>query len=214
MLIKDVMTKNPICISESTSITEAIELMKKNNFSKLPVLDSSKRLVGILTKNDIAKVSPSNATTLDKYEIEALLSKLTCGKCMTKKVTTVPETQVVEEAAKLMVDKNIGCLPVLNDDVVVGIVTESDLFALFTNMFGARYSGVRVNFRAADKPGALAVVLSKIAEAGGNIVSVITREDEVPDTRRVTIRATQISEEKVQTILTACGSTVIDIRNV
>jgi len=212
MIIKDVMTKNPVCVEESTSIVVAKDLMAKNNFGKLPVLNKQKKLVGILTKNDISKASPSDATTLDKYEINALLDKLTCGKCMTKGVVTVSEDEVIEEAARIMIDKEIGCVPVVKDDIVVGIVTESDLFAMFTNMFGARYKGVRANFQMADKPGSLASIFAKLAEAGGNLVSVITRESEVEGNRRVTIKVTDIELDAVKNFLEGCGATIIDIR--
>lgn len=212
MLIKDIMTKNPICVEEGTSISEAKAIMDGRNISKLPVLNSSKKLIGIITKKDIVKASPSDATTLDKYEIEALLGKLTCGKIMTKKVVTVDESEVVEEAARILVDQKIGCLPVVNGDIVVGIVTESDLFALFTNMFGARYQGVRANFVMTDQPGVLVGVLNKIADAKGNLVSVITRESEVAGTRRVTIKVTGIDIKKIEKILVDASANVMDVR--
>ena len=68
MLIKDVMTKNPITVEPKATILEATELMKKNNIKKLPVLDKSGALVGIITENDLQKAAPSEATTLDMYE--------------------------------------------------------------------------------------------------------------------------------------------------
>jgi len=212
MLIKDIMTKNPICVEEGTSISEAKAIMDGRNISKLPVLNSSKKLIGIITKKDIVKASPSDATTLDKYEIEALLGKLTCGKIMTKKVVTVDESEVVEEAARILVDQKIGCLPVVKDDIVVGIVTESDLFALFTNMFGARYQGVRANFVMPDQPGVLVGVLNKIADEKGNLVSVITRESEIAGTRRVTIKVTGIDIKKIEKILVDASANVMDVR--
>ena len=212
MIIKDVMTRNPICVEVDTSIVKAKEILNKNNFSKLPVVDKQKKLVGIITKNDISKVSPSDATTLDKYEISELLDKLTCGKCMTKDVITISENQIIEEAARIMVDSNIGCVPVVKDDLVIGIVTESDLFEMFTNMFCARLKGVRANFQMADKPGSLALLFSKIAELGGNIVSVVTRESEIAGNRRVTIKVLDVELEPVNKILEDCGATIIDIR--
>jgi len=212
MIIRDVMTKNPICVEETTPITEAKQIMTKNNFGKLPVLDKSKKLIGIITKNDIAKASPSEATTLDMYEISYLLSKLTCGKCMTKKVLTVTGNEVVEEAAKIMIDNEIGCVPVVENDVVVGIVTESDLFQLFTNMFGARYKGVRANFYMQDKPGELATFSAKVADAKGNVIAIVTRESEKPSTRRVTIKATDISLDTMKSIITESGAEIIDVR--
>ena len=117
MIISTVMTKDPVCVFDDTSVTEAKQIMNQNNFSKLPVLNHSKKLVGIITKNDIAKASPSAATSLDMYEISYLLSKLTCGKCMTKDVVTISEDTVVEEAAKIMIDTNIGCVPVVKNGI-------------------------------------------------------------------------------------------------
>ena len=214
MIIRDVMTRDPICVTETTSVTDAKRIMTSKKINKLPVLDSSKRLIGIITKNDIVKVSPSEATTLDMYEISSLLAKLTCGKFMSKNVITVSETEVVEEAARIMADKNIGCLPVVKDDVVVGIVTESDLFELFVEMFGARESGVRANFQQADKPGQLAKIFGAIAEQKGNVISVVTRESQEPGKRRVTIKAASITVDQMTQILKSAESEIIDIRMV
>lgn len=214
MIIRDVMTKNPICVTEATSVTEAKRIMTENKISKLPVLNSSKKLVGIITKNDIVKVSPSEATTLDMYEISSLLNKLTCQKFMTKKVVTVSEDEIVEQAARIMDDNNIGCLPVMKDDIVVGIITESDLFELFVQMFGARESGVRANVVFDDKPGILAKVMAAFAEKNGNIISVVTRESKDAGKRRVTIKVDGVDSNFVKQILEASGGQIIDVRNV
>lgn len=212
MIIRDVMTKSPVTVTEDTTCTEAKALMTKNNFSKLPVLDKSKRLVGIITKNDIQKASPSDATTLDMFELGYLLSKLTVGKFMTKKVITVQETEVVEEAARIMVDNSIGCVPVMKDDVLVGIVTENDLFRLFTEIFGARHSGVRAVISQPDKPGQLANITNQIAELKGNLVSVVTREMKDKDVRRSTLKVTGISIAQMETILKNAEAEIVDIR--
>jgi len=214
MIIRDVMTKDPICVTETTSVTEAKRIMTEKKISKLPVLNSSKKLVGIITKNDIVKVSPSEATTLDMYEISSLLNKLTCQKFMTKKVITVGEDEIVEQAARIMDDNNIGCLPVVKDDIVVGIVTESDLFELFVQMFGARESGVRANVVFDDKPGMLAKVMSAFAEKNGNIISVVTRESQDAGKRRVTIKVDGVELGTVKQILESSGGQIIDVRNV
>ena len=168
MIIKTVMTQNPITVHPETSLTEAKNLMLKHDISKLPVLDKNNKLAGIVTKNDLAKASPSDATTLDVFEIGYLLSKLTVEKVMTKKPVTVDENEIVEEAARLMDSEEVGCLPVMKDGILTGIVTESDLFHLFTQIFDARQPGVRINLAMPDKPGALAQILGKIAYEGGN----------------------------------------------
>jgi len=117
MLVKDVMTKSPITITPETSVPEAKALMTKQKINKLPVVDKSGALVGIITKNDLLKAAPSDATTLDMFELSYLLNKLTVEKVMHKDVKTVVETETVEEAARLMADYGIGCLPVMKQDL-------------------------------------------------------------------------------------------------
>jgi len=212
MLVKNVMTKNPVTISPESSITEARALMNKKNIGKLPVIDKNNKLVGILTKNDMAKAAPSDATTLDMFEIGYILSKITVEKVMAKNVITVPDTEVVENAAKIMVDNGIGCVPVVSGDLVVGIITESDLFGLFTDMFGARDEGVRFILTLDDKPGQVAKLINEIAEADGNLVSLVTRELKENGKRRLTVKVQGISEVKLKEILSKLGLVADDIR--
>ena len=212
MLVKNVMTKNPITILPDASVTEARAIMNKNNIGKLPVVDKNFKLVGMLTKNDLAKASPSQATTLDMYEISYLLSKLNVEKIMVKDVVTVQDTEVVENAAKLMLDHGIGCVPVLSGDLVVGILTESDLFSLFTEMFGATRSGIRMIFSLDDKPGQLAKIVDEIADKNGNLVSLVTRELKDSTFRRVTMKVSGVTKAQIEEILSKVGVKVDDIR--
>ena len=116
MIVKEVMRTNVVFISSETKITEAKNIMMENKFSKLPVVDYGK-LVGKITKNDLLKAEPSLATTLDMFEIGYLLSKLTVKKVMMTNVITVSPDEVVEEAARIMVDNEISCLPVVKDAI-------------------------------------------------------------------------------------------------
>ena len=211
MLVKNVMTKNPITILPDASVTEARAIMNKNNIGKLPVVDKNFKLVGMLTKNDLAKASPSQATTLDMYEISYLLSKLNVEKIMVKDVVTVQDTEVVENAAKLMLDHGIGCVPVLSGDLVVGILTESDLFSLFTEMFGASRSGIRMIFSLDDKPGQLAKIVDEIADKNGHLVSLVTRELKDSTLRRVTMKVSGVTKAQIEEILAKVGVKVDDI---
>ncbi len=212
MLVKNVMTKEPVYVAPDCSVTDAKALMNKKNISKLPVVDKQNRLVGIITKNDLAKAGPSEATTLDIYEIGYLLSKITVSKIMTKNVVTVPENEVVEEAARIMVDQQIGCVPVMKDDVLVGIITESDLFNLFTDMFGARHKGVRFILTLDDKPGQLSRLIEGIAASQGNLVCLVTRELKESGKRRLTLKVTDVSVEQIEDILKKIGLSADDIR--
>lgn len=212
MIVAKVMTKKPRYVRPQTSVNDVRELMAKEKIGKLPVLDDNDRLVGIITKKDLMQSSPSSGTTLDMYEISYLLAKLKAEKIMTKPVITVQETEVVEEAAKIMADKEIGCLPVLKGSLLVGIITESDLFRCFVEMFGARYGGVRVIFCLDEKPGQLAKFTEKVANASGNIVSIVTGDCEDSTRRQCTVKVSGILEEKMVEILKELDAEIEDIR--
>lgn len=212
MTISDYMSKSPVCVSSDASVTEARALMTREKINKLPVLDKDSNLVGILTKNDLSKAAPSAATTLDIYEMGYLLSKLNVEKVMTKNPVTVTPDEVIEEAARIMADKEIGCLPVVQDGVLVGIITESDIFKQFISMFGARHHGVRVTIEVPDKAGVLADFSSKVADKGGNIVSVATDEGSNVTSRKVTVKIVNLSLSDVDEILTGLNAKKLDVR--
>ena len=213
MLVRDVMTKNPVTIDVKASIREANDLMKKNNIGKLPVVNKSGALVGIITSNDLQRAAPSEATTLDMYELSYLLSKLTVEKTMVKKVFTVQEDETVEAAAKIMADGDFGCLPVMKDKLLVGIITDTDLFKMFINMFDTNEKSVRAIIAMKEGKGKLSDFAKKVADENGNIITCITADGETPDYRRVTVKVTGASFAKFKEICESCGS-VEDIREV
>ena len=214
MLVKDVMTKNPVTVTANVSIPEVKGLMSLKHVSKLPVLDKNGALVGLITDSDLIKASPSEATTLDMFELSYLLSKLTVEKVMIKKVITVIESEPVEEAARLMDDMDVGCLPVLRNGLVVGIITEKDLFRSFVNMFGTRHAGVRATFIMSDKPSALADFSKILAEHKANIVSLVTSDVEDTSCKKVTMRVTDIELSEFEKIINDSNLKLEDIRNV
>ena len=212
MIIANVMKRNPLYVHPNTFVNEVSALMKKEKVGKLPVLDNNDRLVGIITKKDLDSAAPSSATSLDVYEVSYLVSKLKAEKIMTKKVHTVKETEVVEEAARIMADEGVGCLPVMKGDLLVGIVTVKDLFHVFIDMFGARHEGVRVTALLEEKPGQIARLSAQIAEMGGNIVSLGTFESDDLTKRRVTCKITGISLEEVEKAVKLTCTKLEDIR--
>ena len=171
MLVRDVMTRNLITVDPETSFTDALKIMRENRIRRLPVLEDGK-LVGIVTEKDILYASPSKATTLDVWELHYLLNKLKVREIMTRDVVTIQEDTPVEEAAKIMADNKIGALPVVKGNELVGIITETDIFKVFLEMFGARKKGVRYTFKVPNVPGTFAKLSQKVFEAGGNIVSL------------------------------------------
>ncbi|MDR0315834.1 MAG: CBS and ACT domain-containing protein [Treponema sp.] len=198
MIVSKVMTKNPVFIHPDISLADARSLMDREKIGHLPVLNKNNELTGILTREELVKAGPSPATSLDMYEISYLLSKLTVENVMIKNVITVQENEVVEEAARIMADKGIGCLPVMNKSLLVGIITDTDLFNVFVNAFGARHSGIRITLNFSEKPGQFGKLTSAIAEKGGNIVSLVSFEGDDLSHRRATLKITGLSREEVE----------------
>jgi acetoin utilization protein AcuB len=128
-LAKDWMTRNPVTITEDTSLTAASRLMKDNDIRRLPVVEHGK-VVGIVTWGDIREASASDATTLSMFELGYLLNNLPVDRFMTRHPITVTPTTTIIRAAQLMLQHKIGGLPVVENGKLVGILTESDIFRM------------------------------------------------------------------------------------
>ncbi|MDH3220615.1 MAG: CBS domain-containing protein [Gammaproteobacteria bacterium] len=130
VLVKEIMAREIKSISPDTVLPEAHQMMIRNNIRRLPVVDGDK-LVGIVTLSDIQQASPSDATSLSVWELNYLLAKLTVKEIMTKSVVTIGEDDQVNKAANLMLSNKFGGIPVFSSaGVLVGMVTESDIFRL------------------------------------------------------------------------------------
>lgn len=205
------MTRNPITVSPDTTVPEAQAIMKREKIRRLPVLNKDDRLVGIVTELDLIHASPSSATSLDIYELHYLLSKLKVEKIMTRKVITVTEDLPIEEAARIMADNKISGLPVMRGDMLVGIITETDLFKLFIELFGARHKGIRLTLLLPERKGELAKVSNAIANVGGNIVSFATFEGEDPTNAYCAVKVTGVDKETLIQALTPVVEKVVDV---
>ena len=214
MTIGRIMTPNPITVEAQSSVGDAQALMKKEQIHRLPVIDRHKRLVGIVSEKDLLYASPSPASTLSAFEMGALLGKLTVERVMTKKVVTVQEDTLLEDAARLLIDNNIGGVPVLQGDRIVGIVTESDVFRLFIELFGARRKGLRATLLLPDKSGEIAAMTGALAESGANIVSLGTFPGDSPDTALGVIKVDRISKADFEKVVAPFVNEIRDIREV
>ncbi len=212
MTVARCMSKNPVTIHPDLPVPDARALMRREKIHRLPVLEKNGKLVGIVTASDLIHASPSPATALDMYELQYLISKLKVEKVMTKKLVTATEDLPVEEAARIMVDNNISGLPVMRGEILVGIITESDLFKLFIELFGARHSGIRLTVLMPEKRGELAALASAIADSGGNILSLVTLDGEDLTNSYCTMKVEGLSRRELLETVTPVVDRVIDVR--
>ncbi|HEY4690138.1 MAG TPA: CBS domain-containing protein [Anaerolineae bacterium] len=212
MLVKERMSRQPILASPDLSISEALNLMKKEKVRRLPVVDKQGHLIGIVSDKDLLHASPSPATSLSVWEITYLLGKIKVEDVMTRKVITVTEDTPVEDAARIMADNKIGGLPVVgNDGGVVGIITETDLFKLFLELLGAREKGVRMTMLVHNQIGELAKITQAITASGGNIMALATYLGTDSTNREVMMKVASISKDD---LLETIKPLVVEIRDV
>lgn len=174
MYVKDYMTMSPITIGPDDSISSAMEVMSSNNIHRLPVVDKKNKLVGLLTGGVIRANTPNNSSTLSVFELNYLLNKLTVKDIMIKDVKTISGDDILEKAATVMLQNDVACLPVIDEDRVVrGIITHNDIFTALIKLLGYNNKGIRYVLSVKeDKPGVFADIARLFAENDSNISNI------------------------------------------
>jgi acetoin utilization protein AcuB len=205
------MSRPVITLTPDVPVQEALAIFRREHIRRAPVMKGSK-LVGIVSSTDLLHASASSVTSLSVWELHYLLSRITVSRVMTRKVLTVTEDTPIEEAARVMADNKIGGLPVMRDGVVIGIITETDLFKLFLEFMGAREKGVRITALIDNKRGQLAAITKSVADAGGNFLAFGQFAGTDPTTRLVTMKIAGLAKEGARKALRPTVRKIIDIR--
>ena len=215
MIVKDYMTRHPVMVEPTTSIVEAQRIMAETNVRHLPVIESGKRLTGLVSRERM-RIPPTELASLNVWEITRFLSNLMVGDVMVKRkdVITINPDATLEEAAQMMVDNKIGCLPVLEEGIVVGIITEVDMMVQLVDLLGGRVPGVRVTVRMPNKKGELAKITGALAAQGWGICAsggVVAPKR--PDYWDCVIKVRDVPKDELVAVLEKIeGQEVIDVR--
>jgi len=212
MLVRERMSCNPVTVTADIPITEALRLMRDRQVRRLPVLDQEGNLIGIVSEKDLLYASPSPATSLSIYEMHYLLSRLRVQELMTTEVITVTPDTLLEEAARIMVDHKIGGLPVTAGRKLLGIITQTDIFEVLLEQFGARQKGLRLSLEIPERKGEMARVTTAIAQLGGDILALGTFLGDDPTTALVTIKVKDVSAEALEATMRDLGVQIRDMR--
>jgi acetoin utilization protein AcuB len=208
MLVRDRMSRMPITTNPSATVPDALQVMRGSKVRQLPVVDEKGSLVGIVALDDLLRVSPSPATSLSVWELDYLLEKITVEKVMTREVVTVTEDTAVEEAGRIMADNKVSGLPVLRDDELVGIITESHLFNILLELFGAREPGIRVTARFTREQGGLAKISSAVAATGATFVAFGI----AADSSTITFKVQDVERDAIIKAITPLVDEIVDVR--
>jgi acetoin utilization protein AcuB len=205
------MTPNPTTITTETSLKEALDLVRSNPFRHLPVLDENGKLVGIVTEKSLVYASPTPTTTLSVFEVDYILSRTKIGQIIHDDVITVEPDLPIEEAARIMVDHRFGCLPVVKNDELVGIISDTDVFRVFVEGMGGGHPSLRVTVVVPEEVGSLARITSAVVGLGGNIYSLGIFWGEQPKDRVVAFRLEGVDRDAVVKALEADGIQVVHV---
>jgi acetoin utilization protein AcuB len=205
------MTPKPVTVETTTSLKEALELLRSQPFRHLPVVDGEEKLVGIVTERSLLLSSPTSATTLSVFEVDYILSHTEVGQVMSSPVISVKPGLPLEEAAQVMIDHRIGCLPVVEDDKLVGIISDTDIFRIFAEGLGAGHPSLRISVTIPEEVGSLAKVTSCIADIGGNIHSMGLFWGDKPEDRVVTLRVEGVDRGVAVEALEKTGTQVVTV---
>lgn len=178
MLVRNWMSPEVLTITPDTSLLKLGKMMTDHKIRRLPVVDNTGTLIGIISDRDVRDASPSKATSLDMYEMHYLLAEIKAKDIMTAKPLTVKPTDTVEKAAMLMLDNKIGGLPVVENGKLAGIISEQDVFKALVNITGVREGGFQIGFSIANKQGAMKPVFDLVRRRNARILSVLSSNND------------------------------------
>ncbi len=198
------MRTSLITLPKDATLAQARELLHTHRIRHLPIVEGD-RLLGILTDRDIREISPSSAAGISPDRTASFLAQIPVCHAMVPDVRTVSPYTTIEEAARLMIEHKIGCLPVTEGDRLVGMITETDILGVLVDVMGIREPSVRIELTLPDRPGALADVTRVIKTHGVNISSIVTMPHWEAEKRLAIIRLKTMNPKPILKDLAAEG---------
>ena len=192
-------------VAPDVTVFDGLKLLSDYGVGAMLVMDGE-TLVGVLSERDYTR----------KVALQGKNSRETrVAEIMTRDVITTTEDTPIEEAAQHMLEHKIGCLPVMRDGKLVGIITESDIFRTFMELFSARQKGLRITLEVPDREGELATVAQAIADQGGYIAACGTFMAEDPTKWGLVFKVRNVDREiLLDTLSKIEGQAILDVREV
>jgi len=210
MYVGSIMHRDIISVKPETSLSEAMELTRKHKIRHLIVFDDSRKLMGIVSSHDINQTLASPATSLSTHELNYLLDKIKVESFMNKNVITIPPGTTVERAAYIMQTKKISALPVVKNEMIVGIVTSTDVMGVLLEAIGMSDDTMRLVVYVINRIGTIAEVAAIMRDNNINIQSLFTWPDKMEaDVFHVVIRVLKQDGELAKDSLVKAGYNVI-----
>lgn len=183
MLIEEIMIRDILTLAPTNTVSEALELMKSKKIRHIPIINSEQAVVGIVTDRDLKEVIPSTLI----FEKDTSVYNTELSTIMTKNPMVGHPMDFVEESAIIFYDHQIGCLPIVSNNKLVGLITETDLLYKYIELTGAHQPGSQIEVRVPNVPGILFEVSKVFHEHKINVLSVLVYPDKENDASKILV---------------------------
>lgn len=203
MIVRNVMIEDVTTVSPEDTLQQAYDVLGQKGYDCLPVKNAAKQLVGIIQLTDIyeACMKDGRQVALPKPVKDVMITS----------VVTIHPDEIIERAAKLMLQRDVPMLPVVDDGELKGVIHESDLFRSFGEMLGVDSGTTRLTLVVPDRKGQLARISEIIRDAGVSITHVATFHSSVMDQYKVVVRVETESTRPLVELLEQYGFKVINV---
>lgn len=183
MLIEEIMIKDVTTLSPDNTVKDALQAMRGNKIRHVPILTAEGAVVGIVTDRDLKEIIPSSISEIIDHSVyDTALADI-----MTTNLITGHPMDFVEEAAVIFYDNKIGALPIVSNNKLVGIITETDLLYKYIELTGAHQPGSQIEVRVPNVPGILFEVSKVFHEQKTNVLSVLVYPDKENEATKILV---------------------------
>jgi acetoin utilization protein AcuB len=205
MIVKDVMKSKVFTLTHNATIKEGLALLKQHSIHHIPIVDKDTRLEGIVSDRDFRDAAPSIFHSDEHLEdFEKPISTV-----MTKDIITAHPLDFVEELSAVFYEHRIGCIPIVEEDKLVGIITETDMLHTLIQLTGAHQPSSQIEVQVENVTGKLADVAAVIRQQKVNIISVLVYPGHVEGYKVLVFRLQTMNPNRVINTLTKEGFTIL-----
>lgn len=198
MFVKQWMRREVITVAPDETIANTCGLMDEHRIRRIPVIDQENTLLGIISKEDLRKALPSAVDASLDETARALANQVKVDTFMTRNPITVNHTDTLEKVAAIMCKHKIGGIPVVEENFLVGIITESDIFDAFVEVLGGRNKDTRIELSISHDNDLIYKVFDVLATYDTPINNIVICNNHSLKTKTITLR---IESEHTQEIV-------------
>lgn len=188
MIVEEIMKKDVVTLYPTDTISDAIRVMETNNIRHIPIINKDNHFIGLVTISRLKEVTPSTFRTNENPDTLTKPLEL----IMEKNVITGHPLDFVEEMAAVFYEHKISAIPIIKDQKLVGIITETDILRTMVELTGAHQPGSQLEIRVPNISGILSDIAGIICKRKANILSVLVYPDKQDDRYKILVIRVQL----------------------